>query len=137
MQALGGAGRDVLREGRLQAEPARPLDHLPGLRDGAHRVRLGRRVHPEARDHCRLRANCTAASAGTGRTVAIAENERLQHRLRKLQKTRSGPTKLRERVAVEHRQAHLARRQGRRARNRRASGGEARQLPTAAGDDLA
>ncbi len=73
---------------------------------------------PEACDHCHLRANCTAAGAGSGRTVAIAENERLQHRLRKLQKTRTGRARLRERVGVEHRLAHLARRQGRRARYR-------------------
>jgi DDE family transposase len=68
-------------------------------------------------DHCRLRANCTAACAGSCRTVVIAENERLQHKLRKLQKT-SGRAKLRQRVAVEHRLAHLARRHGRRARDR-------------------
>ncbi len=73
---------------------------------------------PEACDHCHLRARCTAASAGTGRTVAIAENERLQHNLRKLQKTPTGRAKLRERVAVEHRLAHISRRQGRRARYR-------------------
>jgi Transposase DDE domain len=73
---------------------------------------------PEACDHCTVRAKCTAASAGSGRTVAIAENERLQHRLRKLQKSRTGRAKLRERVGVEHRLAHLARRQGRRARYR-------------------
>jgi len=73
---------------------------------------------PEACDHCRLRAKCTAASAGSGRTVAIAENERLQHKLRKLQKTPTGRAKLRERVAVEHRLAHIGRRQGRRARYR-------------------
>src|SRR6266568_2786888 len=60
---------------------------------------------PEACDHCHLRANCTAASAGTGRTIAIAENERLQHRLRKLQKTPTGRARLRERVAVEHKLA--------------------------------
>ncbi len=73
---------------------------------------------PEACDHCHLRANCTAATPGTGRTVAIAENERLQQKLRKLQKTPSGRAKLRERVAVEHRLAHIGRRQGRRARYR-------------------
>ena len=73
---------------------------------------------PEACDHCRLRAKCTAASAGSGRTVAIAENERLQHRLRKLQKTPTGRARLRERVAVEHKLAHVGRRQGRRARYR-------------------
>jgi len=71
---------------------------------------------PEACDHCHLRAKCTAASAGSGRTVAIAENERLQHKLRKLQKTPAGRAKLRERVAVEHKLAHIGRRQGRRAR---------------------
>jgi len=73
---------------------------------------------PEACDHCHLRAKCTAASAGSGRTVAIAENERLQHRLRKLQKTPTGRARLRERVAVEHKLAHIGRRQGRRARYR-------------------
>ncbi len=73
---------------------------------------------PEACDHCHLRANCTAASPGTGRTVAISENERLQQKLRKLQKTPAGRAKLRERVAVEHRLAHVSRRQGRRARYR-------------------
>lgn len=73
---------------------------------------------PEACDHCHLRASCTGAAAGTGRTVTIAENERLQHRLRKLQKTVRGRAKLRERVAVEHKLAHLSRRQGRRARYR-------------------
>jgi len=84
------------------------------------RVEFGSVVEfdPEACDHCHLRANCTAASAGSGRTVAIAENERLQHRLRKLQKTPTGRAKLRERVAVEHRLAHIGRRQGRRARYR-------------------
>ncbi len=73
---------------------------------------------PEACERCRLRAKCTAANAGSGRTVAIAENERLQHKLRKLQKTPTGRAKLRERVAVEHRLAHIGRRQGRRARYR-------------------
>jgi hypothetical protein len=65
---------------------------------------------PEACDRCRLRAKCTAARAGSGRTVAIAENERLQHKLRKLQKTPTGRAKIRERVAVEHRLAHIGRR---------------------------
>jgi hypothetical protein len=73
---------------------------------------------PEACDHCQLRAKCTAATAGTGRTVAIAENERLQQRLRKHIATPRGRAKLRERVAVEHKLAHLVRRQGRRARYR-------------------
>ncbi|HEU4401577.1 MAG TPA: IS1182 family transposase, partial [Candidatus Polarisedimenticolia bacterium] len=65
---------------------------------------------PEACDHCQLRAKCTAATAGNGRTVAIAENERLQHRLRKHIATPRGRAKLRERVGVEHKLAHLVRR---------------------------
>jgi Transposase DDE domain/Transposase domain (DUF772) len=73
---------------------------------------------PEACDQCDLRAQCTAASAGTGRSVNIAEDEQLQQRLRKLLATPRGRARLRERVGVEHRLAHLARRQGRRARYR-------------------
>ncbi len=73
---------------------------------------------PEACDHCALRAKCTAAAEGTGRSVNIAEDERLQHRLRKHLATPRGRARLRERVGVEHKLAHLVRRQGRRARYR-------------------
>jgi len=69
-------------------------------------------------DHCRLRAKCTSAAPGTGRTVTIADNERLQHRLRKLVATWRGRERLRERIPVEHSLAHIGRRQGRRARYR-------------------
>jgi hypothetical protein len=69
-------------------------------------------------DRCELRANCTSASTGTGRSVTIADNERLQHRLRKLVATSRGRERLRERVPVEHSLAHIVRRQGRRARYR-------------------
>ncbi len=58
------------------------------------------------------------ASLTTGRTVSIAQDEQLQHRLRKLISTPSGRDRLRKRVAVEHRLAHLGRKQGRRARYR-------------------
>jgi hypothetical protein len=71
---------------------------------------------PEVCDQCELRAKCTAAVAGSGRTVSIATDERLQHRLRKHLATPRGRTRLRERVGVEHKLAHLVRRQGRRAR---------------------
>jgi len=67
---------------------------------------------------CPLRAQCTTAAPGNGRTVAISEDERLQQRLRKLGATVRGRERLRERVAVEHSLAHLGRRQGRRARYR-------------------
>jgi hypothetical protein len=67
---------------------------------------------------CALRAQCTEAGPAHGRTVAIAENELLQHRLRKRAATAAGRQELRERVPIEHRQAHTCRRQGRRARYR-------------------
>jgi hypothetical protein len=67
---------------------------------------------------CAVREKCTSAEAGHGRTVSIAENEVLQQRLRKLQQSGPGRAKLRQRTGIEHRLAHLARRQGRRARYR-------------------
>jgi hypothetical protein len=67
-------------------------------------------------DHCPLRAQCTTAALGHGRTVSIGEDEPFQHRLRQRAATRAGRAQLRQRVAVEHRLAHLGARQGRRAR---------------------
>jgi hypothetical protein len=80
----------------------------------------GTTVEFEAKEceRCPLRARCTQARVGHGRTVSIGEDEALQQRLRKLMKTAAGRERLRARVGVEHRQAHLARRQGRRARYR-------------------
>ena len=71
---------------------------------------------PGACGRCPQRARCTMASSDSGRTISIAEDEQLQHRLRKLTASPSGRHALRERVAVEHRLAHLARKQGWRAR---------------------
>jgi hypothetical protein len=65
---------------------------------------------------CPLRAKCTDAAPDRGRSVAIADNELLQHRLRKQAATSAGREELRERVPVEHRQAHTCRRQGKHAR---------------------
>lgn len=65
---------------------------------------------------CPLRAKCTDAAPGRGRSVEIADNELLQQRLRKRAATTAGRQELRERVPVEHRQAHTCRRQGRHAR---------------------
>ena len=67
---------------------------------------------------CPLRAKCTNVKSDRGRMVRIADDEPLQHRLRKLIKSPSGREKLRERTCVEHRLAHVARKQGRRARYR-------------------
>jgi len=71
---------------------------------------------PDACASCPLRAKCTSAAPGSGRTVAIAHDEQLQHRLRKLVASPTGRERLRERVKVEHALAHLSRKQGRRAR---------------------
>jgi hypothetical protein len=71
---------------------------------------------PEACGPCPLRAQCTQAASGRGRTVSMGDNEALQKKLRELQESRSGRAKLRERVGVEHRLAHLSNRQGPRAR---------------------
>jgi len=71
---------------------------------------------PEHCDHCPVRKDCTSAEEGHGRTLSIAEDERLQKRLRKLQDSKSGRRQLRRRTGVEHALAHASRRQGRRAR---------------------
>jgi len=73
---------------------------------------------PEACARCPLRDRCTMASKASGRTISISDDEQLQHRLRKLVATRRGRQRLRERVAIEHRLAHVGRKQGRRARYR-------------------
>jgi hypothetical protein len=72
--------------------------------------------NPTACERCPLRAKCTSAAPGYGRTVTIADDEQLQHRLRKLTASPKGRERLRERVKVEHALAHLSRKQGRRAR---------------------
>ena len=84
------------------------------------RIELGKKAEFEGKDcdECPLREKCTQARGGQGRTVAISEDEPLQHKLRKMMKTAAGRRKLRERVSVEHRQAHVSQRQGRRARYR-------------------
>ena len=71
---------------------------------------------PEVCGACPLRAKCTRAASGRGRTVSIAKDEALQNTFRKLQQTRSGRATLRRRTGVEHALAHIAARKGRRAR---------------------
>lgn len=66
---------------------------------------------------CPLRAKCTKA-IDRGRQVRIASDEALQQRLRHLVATPRGRERLRERVPVEHRLAHISSRQGPRARYR-------------------
>lgn len=81
-------------------------------------ITLGRTVvfPASACDGCALRSQCTTAAEGQGRSVHIADDERLQKRLRTLSKTKSGRERFRERVPVEHRLAHIGQRQGPRAR---------------------
>lgn len=78
----------------------------------------GETVHfdPDACGACPLRASCTQAAAGRGRSVSIAADEALQKKFRKLQGTSTGREALRARVPVEHALAHIAARKGRRAR---------------------
>lgn len=71
---------------------------------------------PDTCDHCKFRDGCTTVEMGNGRTISISENEQLQHRLSKQIKTPSGRRKLRQRTHVEHKLAHIASRQGDRAR---------------------
>jgi hypothetical protein len=71
---------------------------------------------PDVCDRCPLRAQCTTAELGHGRSVAIAENEQLQQRLRKQIRTRAGREALRERTTIEHKLAHISQRQGNHAR---------------------
>jgi hypothetical protein len=82
------------------------------------RFEPGETVHfdPEVCGACPLRASCTQAAAGKGRSVSVAEDEALQKKFRRLQETPSGRVKLRERVAVEHALAHIAARKGPQAR---------------------
>lgn len=71
---------------------------------------------PEACGPCKLRPRCTQAATGRGRTVTMGDDEPLQKKLRQGIHSRAGRARLRERVAVEHRLAHLANRQGPKAR---------------------
>jgi hypothetical protein len=84
------------------------------------KITLGESVKFPAKrcDRCHLREQCTTAQRGHGRTVAIAPDERLQQRLRKMAQGPAGRERFRQRVTIEHRLAHLGYRQGRRARYR-------------------
>ena len=72
--------------------------------------------NPDVCDRCPMRDQCTTAELGNGRSVAIAENEQLQQRLRKHIQTPAGREALRERTMIEHKLAHISQRQGNEAR---------------------
>ena len=65
---------------------------------------------------CALRAQCTTATHGQGRSVSIREDEQFQQKLRAKMKTQRGRASLRKRTTVEHTIAHHLAHQGRRAR---------------------
>lgn len=76
------------------------------------------RFPSELCDVCPLRARCTTARVGRGRALAIDEDERFFEKLRRNLRSESGRARLRKRTAIEHRLAHLSRRNGTRARYR-------------------
>jgi len=67
-------------------------------------------------DTCPLRAQCTTARLGHGRSLTIREDEPFQQKLRAKIKTKRGRVSLRKRTAVEHAIAHHVAHRGRRAR---------------------
>ena len=67
-------------------------------------------------DVCPLRAQCTKATLGQGRSLHIREDEPFQQKLRTKMRTQRGRASLRKRTAVEHTIAHQLAHQGRRAR---------------------
>jgi hypothetical protein len=71
---------------------------------------------PAICDRCPFREQCTTAPLGKGRTLTIAKDEPLQQGLRRQLKMSKGRQRLRKRVGVEHRLAHMSARQGKRAR---------------------
>jgi len=81
---------------------------------------LGRDVKFPAKscDTCPLRADCTVAKKGRGRSLRIHEDEAFQQDLRARQRTPEGRAQLRQRVGVEHGLARIGQTQGVRARYR-------------------
>lgn len=73
---------------------------------------------PEVCGPCPMRGQCTHSASGKGRQVKIADDEALQQRLRKQRASRSGRQALRRRTAIEHSLAHIAAREGPKARYR-------------------
>jgi Transposase DDE domain len=65
---------------------------------------------------CPVRAQCTKARRGQGRSLTIREDEQCQQKRRAKIKTKRGRASLRKRTAVEHAIAHHVAHQGRRAR---------------------
>lgn len=80
-------------------------------------IELGRnsRFPTQTCTDCSMRNQCTTAKK-SGRLIRIGRNEKRQARLRAEQASTDGRRRLRRRTVVEHRLAHMARRQGPKAR---------------------
>jgi hypothetical protein len=110
------------RTGELFAKSAFKLDldqlTITCPAGNTEKIQLGTIAHfpAESCDACPMRARCTKGALGRGRSVSIAADEPLQHELRRAIATPDGRARLRQRVMIEHRLAHHARKQGRRAR---------------------
>lgn len=65
---------------------------------------------------CPQRAKCQPEGVRKGRQITLHRDEAMVQALLKQQRTPEGRAKLRERTAIEHRLAHMAQRQGPRAR---------------------
>lgn len=83
-------------------------------------IQVGKTVKFEAKKciPCALRKKCTEAKARVGRTVSIPADEPVQQERRRQVQTVEGRRRLRERVEIEHRLAHVVARQGDQARYR-------------------
>lgn len=83
-------------------------------------LKLGKTIYfdSDTCSGCSLREQCTTAKKGAGRSMAVAEDEPRQEKLRRKLKTRTGRQQFRQRVVVEHQLARLSQRQGNRARYR-------------------
>jgi transposase len=69
-------------------------------------------------DVCPVRAQCTPARLGHGRSLPLRADEQFQAKLRAQLTTKRGRAALRKRTAVEHAIAHQWAHQGRRARSK-------------------
>lgn len=83
-------------------------------------IQLGKTVRFDGQTcgTCALRTACTAAKAPRGRTVSVPADEPVQQQRRQQAQTPQGRARLRQRVKIEHRLAHVVARQGDRARYR-------------------
>jgi hypothetical protein len=96
------------------------LARMPVTCPGGQRVPMVPGRHAQfpaaACEACALRAQCTKATHGQGRSLSIREDEQFQQKLRAKMKTQRGRASLRKRTAGEHTIAHQLAHQGRRAR---------------------